>query len=76
MPGRAPTREDDEAVLGMLHLREGEGMRWDEVGAAYRRSAIAAKAACNRALRELAASGIGTGLDGTLVAIWWRARRR
>lgn len=74
MAGIVPTRADDEVVLGMLHLREAEGLGWEEVGAAYRKTMRAAQAACGRALRELAASDIGTGLDGTLGPLWWRRR--
>lgn len=74
MPVEA-SRADDERVLMALHLREAQGMAWAEIGARQGRSAGAAKAAANRALLELEASGIGAALDGTLGPLWWKRRK-
>lgn len=72
------TRADDERVLMMLHLMDGEGMSAGAVGKRYGISRSAVLGYRYRALVDLEKSEEGAEVtkpenkDGAMGPLWWR----
>lgn len=63
-------RLTDEQILDILHLRDVEGMKYEDIGARYGRSKSAIIGLVYRVNTETDAADNGVG-NGTMSERWW-----